>query len=218
MREVRDRRPVPVPRERLARPALGLAPDLLGLLLVRAEPDGAETVVRLVEVEAYHQEDPAAHSFRGPTPGNRVMFGPPGHLYVYFTYGMHHCMNVVCGDEGRGEAVLLRAAVALSGGERIRDRRGSKHTERDLLRGPGRLTQALAVDRDLDGADLTDPDSAVRLEDDGWRPDPGSIERGPRIGVREAADVPWRFWLADVPEVSRYTRHPRAPGPQASEG
>ncbi|MBW3561519.1 MAG: DNA-3-methyladenine glycosylase [Actinobacteria bacterium] len=208
MRELGERRPVP--RDRLARPALELAPDLLGLLLVRAEEDGTETVVRLAEVEAYHQDDPAAHSFRGPTPSNEVMFGPAGHLYVYFTYGMHHCMNVVCGEEGRGEAVLLRAAVALSGHERVRDRRGPKHAQRDLLRGPGRLTQALAIDRELDGADLTDPGSPVRLEDDGWRP--GSVERGPRIGVRDNPDVPWRCWIADVPEVSRYARHPRADG------
>lgn len=215
LRELGERRPVP--RERLARPTLDLAPHLLGTLLVREEEGGATTVVRLVEVEAYHEDDPAAHSYRGQTPSNAVMFGPAGHLYVYFTYGMHHCMNVVCGREGRGEAVLLRAAVPLTGLGRIRERRGPQHPERDLLRGPGRLTQALAVDREHDGVDLTSPASPVRLEDDGWRPPPNRIATGPRTGVRDAADVPWRFWIEDVPEVSRYVRHRRADEPRPDQ-
>ncbi|MDP8930179.1 MAG: DNA-3-methyladenine glycosylase [Actinomycetota bacterium] len=186
-----------------------VAPDLLGKLLVRDEGDGAATVARLVETEAYQQNDPASHSYRGRTERNAVMFGRAGHLYVYFTYGMHYCMNVSCDQEGVGSAVLLRAAVIVEGRDRVRERRGQR-PDRDLLRGPGRLSAGLDVDRSFDGLDLLDSASPLRFEDDGWGADPAAVVAGPRVGIRTAADKPWRFWLEGVPEVSRYARHPRA--------
>ncbi len=187
-----------------------VAPALLGKLVVRDEAGGPPTVARLVEVEAYHEDDPASHSYRGRTDRNAVMFGPPGHLYVYFTYGAHHCMNVSCEQEGFGSAVLLRAAVVLEGHERVRARRGAHHRDRDLLRGPGCLTAGLAVDRSLNGLDVLDPSSPVRMEEDGWEPDPPGVAIGPRVGIRVAVDMPWRYWLVGVAEVSRFARHPRA--------
>lgn len=199
-----------LPRPFYDRPVLDVAPDLLGKLIVRREDDGSETTVRLVETEAYHESDPASHSYRGPTPRNAVMFGPGGHLYVYFTYGMHFCMNVSCGPEGTGAAVLLRAAAPVTGLDTIRSRRGPKPSDRDLLRGPARLTSGLGIDRPWDGTDVTDPTSPLRIEDDGA--EVGEIGRGPRVGIRQAVDQPWRFWIADHPAVSPYTRHPRAQG------
>lgn len=199
----------PLPRSAFARPATVVASELLGVLLVRDE--GAEqTVVRLVETEAYREDDPASHAFGGPTPSRAAMFGPVGHAYVYFTYGMHWCLNVSCEADGVGAAVLLRAAVPISGRDRIRQRRGDRHAERDLLRGPARLTQGLAVDAELDGVDLLAVDAPLRLARDGWRTDASAVRRGPRVGVRRAADRPWRFSLRGVPEVSRYVPHPRA--------
>lgn len=198
-----------VPRVFFTRASPEVAPDLLGKLLVRGESDGSTTVVRLVEVEAYREDDPASHSYRGRTERNAVMFGRGGHLYVYFTYGMHYCMNVSCEQEGVGSAVLLRAAVVLEGRGRVRERRG-QHRDRDLLRGPGRLSRGLDVDRSFDGLDLLDSASPLRLEHDGWSPEPAAVVAGPRVGIRTAADAPWRFWLEGVPEVSRYARHPRA--------
>lgn len=201
--------PAPLPRGFFARTSPEVAPSLLGKVLVSDLPD-ALVVARLVETEAYRQDDPASHSYRGRTERNAVMFGPGGHLYVYFTYGMHFCMNVSCEEEGFGSAVLLRAAAVLRGAEVVRARRGPRHRDHDLLRGPARLTSGLAVTRAHDGIDLLDPASPLRLEDDGWRPDPEGVAVGPRVGVREAADKPWRYWLRGVREVSRYTRHPRA--------
>jgi DNA-3-methyladenine glycosylase len=203
-------RRAPWPRAALTAPAVEVAPALLGALLVRVEDDGTETIVRIVETEAYPQTDPASHSHRGRTPRNAVMFGAPGHAYVYFSYGMHHCMNVSCEEVGVGAAVLFRAAVAVAGQGHLRRRRGGRHRDRDLLSGPGRLTQALGIDRSFDGLDLTDPHGRLRLETDGFDP-PGRVVAGPRVGIRHAADVPWRFHLAGVPEVSRYVRHPEAP-------
>ncbi|MBW3578703.1 MAG: DNA-3-methyladenine glycosylase [Actinobacteria bacterium] len=192
------------------RPVLQVAADILGKVVVRREDDGSQTIARLVETEAYHQSDPASHSYRGRTPRNEVMFGPPGHLYVYFTYGMHHCMNIACEAEGVAAAVLLRAAVLLAGHDYVRPRRSAVDRDRDLLRGPGRLTQGLAVAADHSGVDVTDAGSPLRVEDDGWRPADDAVVTGPRTGIRLAADQPWRFWVAGVPEVSRYARHPRA--------
>ncbi len=201
----------PVERDLLTGHAVAVAAAVLGLLLVRDEDDGTATVVRVVETEAYRETDPASHSFKGRTPRVAAMFGPPGHAYVYFTYGMHFCMNVTCEPDGVGAAVLLRAGVVLAGMDHVRRRRGDKHRERDLLAGPARLAQGLGIDRDWYGTDLCDPASPLRLASDGWRPEPDAIVTGPRVGVRQAADVPWRFRIAGVPEVSRYARHPRAP-------
>ena len=197
-----------VTRDVLARPSVEVAPDLLGLVL---RDEAAGVAVRILEVEAYAQTDPASHTFRGPTPGNRVMFGPAGHLYTYFTYGMHWCANVVTGDDGVGEAVLLRAAELLEGEEVVRARRGDRVAERDLLRGPARLAEGLGLGRDDDGRDLVGAEATLRLRDDGWRP--AAIATGPRVGVRLAPDVPWRFWVEGSALVSRYTRHRRATPP-----
>lgn len=202
----------PFPRGRLDAPSPEAAVHLLGALLVREHPDGA-VVVRVVETEAYRETDPASHSHRGRTPRNAVMFGDPGFAYVYFTYGMHFCMNVSCEPAGTGAAVLLRAAVCLEGADLVRERRGPRHRDRDLLAGPARLTQALAIGRPDDGTDLCDPDAPLRLETDGWVPPDDAVVAGPRVGIRHAADVPWRFHVAGVPEVSRYARHPDAPPP-----
>lgn len=143
----------PLPREFFDRPVLEVAPDLLGRILVRTGPDGPITL-RLTEVEAYDgQNDPGSHAYRGRTPRNEVMFGPPGHVYVYFTYGMWFCMNLVCGPEGRSSAVLLRAGEIIDGAELARTRRLSARNDKELAKGPARLATALGVDRALNGTD-----------------------------------------------------------------
>ncbi|QDO88943.1 DNA-3-methyladenine glycosylase [Ornithinimicrobium ciconiae] len=209
----RSGRPDLVAVEFLARPALEVAPDLLGAVI---EHDGV--TVRLTEVEAYAgEQDPGSHSFRGPTDRNRVMFGPPGFLYVYFTYGMHTCANVVCGTDGESQAVLLRAGEVLTGLDEARSRRTSARTgqvpsDRDLARGPARLAKALGLTMNDYGADLLGG-SAVRLVAPDGPPDPGAIATGPRVGVRgvggDGTAYPWRFWLRDEPTVSPY--RPAAP-------
>ena len=183
-------------RTLLAEPVLTVAPLLLGATLTHAGVS-----VRLTEVEAYDgAEDPGSHAYRGPTARNAVMFGPPGHLYVYFTYGMHHCCNVACGPEGTASAVLLRAGEIVAGHDLARRRRAAG-PERDLARGPARLCEALAIDRALDGADLTSGDP-VGLQ---VASDPvGPVATGPRVGLRHAADRPWRFWIEGEPTVSSY--------------
>jgi DNA-3-methyladenine glycosylase len=207
-----------LPRGFFARPSVVVAPELLGHVLVRRLPDGEEVRVRLVETEAYRPDDPASHSYRGRTARNAVMFGPAGRLYVYFTYGMHHCMNVVTGADGEGSAVLLRAAEPLSGLAAIARRRG---TDRPALlcSGPARLAEALGVDRGLDGVDLVRGD-LIWLE----RGTPLPADRvsvGPRIGIRQAVEQPWRFTEAGSPWVSRGRSGPppvraraRAPSPR----
>lgn len=160
-------------------------------------------VARIVEVEAYDgASDPASHAYRGRTARTATMFGSPGHAYVYFTYGMHFCLNVSCAPDGTASAVLLRAAEIVGGTEVARSRRPGA-PDRDLARGPGRLCRALAVDRGFDGTDLCRRDSPLRLAR-GRRPEPGAVERGPRVGVSRAADRPWRFWLAGEPTVSTF--------------
>ena len=198
-----------VPREFLDRPSTEVAPDLLGCVLEHETADGL-VAVALTEVEAYAGEvDPASHAYRGRTGRNAVMFGPAGHAYVYFTYGMHFCVNVVCMPSGTASAVLLRAGQVIAGEELARSRRASASTARDLARGPARLCQALGIDRRLDGADLCDPGSPLRLLlSPGGQP-PAEIRTGPRVGVREGADVPWRFWLDGAPSVSAYRPHVR---------
>jgi DNA-3-methyladenine glycosylase len=185
--------------------ALDAAPLILGAVLRHATPDGT-VAVRLTEVEAYAgAADPGSHAYRGPTPRNSVMFGPPGRLYVYFTYGMHHCANVVVGPEGTASAVLLRAGEVVEGLDLARGRR-PRSTLRDLARGPARLCQALALDLRHNGVELTGG-GEVTL---GPAAAPASsVSTGPRVGVRDGAEHPWRFWLTDEPSVSAY--RPAAP-------
>jgi len=173
---------------------------MLGCWLVSDRPEGT-VALRLTEVEAYSGSgiDPSAHSHRGPTPRAAIMFGPPGRLYVYFSYGVHWCANVVIGAEGDGEAVLLRAGEIVLGEELARTRRPAARSPRDLAGGPARLTQALAIGRDDLGTDLLSPESAIRLH---RGPAPVSISAGPRVGISVATDLPWRFWETDAPSVS----------------
>jgi DNA-3-methyladenine glycosylase len=155
---------------------------------------------RIVEVEAYlGAVDPAAHSYRGPTPRNATMFGPPGHLYVYFSYGMHWCCNPVCGD---GLAVLLRALAPLDGIEAMRAVRPAARRDRDLTNGPARLTQALGITGVADGADLVTGDRGIVIVDDGTPP-PAAPTATSRIGITKAAGEPWRWYVPGDPHVSR---------------
>ena len=194
-----------VDRALLAGPAPEVAPGLLGCLLRTRVATGAVTV-RLVEVEAYDgSDDPGSHAFRGPTPRNSVMFGPPGHAYVYFTYGMHWCMNVVCGPAGRASAVLVRAGEVVDGLSLARERRGGRVPDRDLARGPARLCRALAVDGDLNGVDLLG-DGPLQLLS--GLPVPSErVRSGRRVGIAAGAELPWRFWIDGEPAVSSYRPH-----------
>ena len=201
-----------IPREFLSRPAQEVAPDLLGCVFEHETADGL-VAVALTEVEAYAGEvDPASHAYRGRTGRNAVMYGPAGHAYVYFTYGMHFCVNVVCMPPGTASAVLLRAGQVIAGEELARARRGPASTPRDLARGPARLCQALGIDRRLDGADLSDEASPLRLRKavaTVRSEEKTAIHTGPRVGVREGADVPWRFWLDGAATVSAYRPYVR---------
>jgi DNA-3-methyladenine glycosylase len=197
------------PREFFARPAEEVAPELLGYVLEHQTPEGL-VAVALTEVEAYAgARDPASHAYRGRTERNGVMFGPPGHAYVYFTYGMHFCVNLVCMPSGVASAVLLRAGRVIAGTGLARTRRVPGSQERDLARGPARLCQALGIDRSLNGADVCDPASPLRLRtgSGALAPERSVIHTGPRVGVREGAEVPWRFWLDGDPTVSAYRAH-----------
>ncbi|MEU0060061.1 DNA-3-methyladenine glycosylase [Streptomyces sp. NPDC006334] len=198
----------PLPRSFFDRPVLEVAPDLLGRLLVRTTPDGPITL-RLTEVEAYDgPNDPGSHAYRGRTARNDTMFGPPGHVYIYFTYGMWHCMNLVCGPEGRASAVLLRAGEIVEGAEPARKRRLSARNDSELAKGPARLATALDVDRSLDGTDAcTTEDTPLRVLA-GTPLASDQVRSGPRTGVSgEGAVHPWRYWAADDPTVSPYRAH-----------
>jgi DNA-3-methyladenine glycosylase len=174
---------------------------LLGCVL-----EAGDVRVRLVEVEAYRGgDDPASHCYRGRTPRNDVMFGPAGHLYVYFVYGMHFCANVVSLTDGVPGAVLLRAGEVIGGLDEARDRRPAARSDAELAKGPARLTSVLGLERAHNGLDLTDPESPVRLYAGDPVP-PERIHAGPRVGVAVAMDVPWRFWVAGSPAVSIYRR------------
>jgi DNA-3-methyladenine glycosylase len=233
---------MPVRRSLLAGPVLDVAPKLLGMVL-RSTTEEGTVAVRLTEVEAYDgPNDPGSHAYRGQTPRNAVMFGPPGFLYVYFTYGMHFCMNISAGPDGQPSAVLLRAGeivegLALARARRLPTtasgtfnqsasttngaaaagvrsggvlpgpvaRRANGNPDRDLARGPARMCVALGIGRDDNGADLLSTSSHVQL-----LPGPGfdgEPATGPRVGLREAADRPWRFWIPGDPTVSPYRPH-----------
>lgn len=206
----------------LDRPAVEVAPGLLGALLV-----GRGVVIRITEVEAYlGSEDPGSHAFRGPTARNRTMFGPAGHLYTYFTYGMHVCANIVCSPEGTSSAVLIRAGEVVEGIDLARTRRTTSKADRDLASGPARLTVAAGITLSDDGTDLaTGP---LRLELPNSTPRDVTASRnltriltGPRTGVSGAGgtgDFPWRFWIEGDATVSPYrasvpraVRRPAAP-------
>ena len=261
-----------LPREFFDRPSTDVAPDLLGCVLWHDSPDGL-VAVRLVEVEAYQGlADPASHAFRGQTARNAVMFGPPGHAYVYFTYGMHFCVNLVCQPAGRAEAVLIRAGQDVEGEALATLRRqgraassasgpaadppadlpsnlaadppsdlsarqadlpsspasdlavtgtdGSRKLRLvDLARGPGRLCQALGIDRALDGADVCGLDSRLGIGPPVAPVVPSQIRTGPRVGISQATDRPWRYWLADDDHVSIFRpSKPRGPQPKSVSG
>jgi DNA-3-methyladenine glycosylase len=185
----------------LARPSLEVAPELLGATL-----HGRGVSLRITEVEAYLGElDPGSHAFRGRTRRNAVMYGPPGHLYVYFTYGMHVCANIVCSPEGEATAVLLRAGEVVDGIELARERRSTSKVDTDLARGPARLCVALGITLGDNGDDLATGD--LRLEP---APHPeASVASGPRTGVSGDGGTdayPWRFWIPGDPTVSPYKR------------
>ena len=187
----------------LSGPVVQVAPQLLGLHLVVAG-----ITVLLTEVEAYagQGEDPGSHAHRGRTPRTEVMFGPAGRAYVYLSYGMHWCLNVVTGVEGQAAAVLLRAGEVVEGLETARARRPGV-ADRDLCRGPARLTRTLAVTGAHRGVDLRDPASPVRLLVPPGVGDPARVRSGPRTGVAgDGALTPWRFWLEGEPTVSTYRR------------
>lgn len=197
-RKPRPARPLsarPLPARFFARMPDVVAPELLGKLLVHA--DGR--VARLVELEAYAQDDPAAHTFRGETARNRSMFGPPGHLYVYFSYGMHWCANLVCGPEGYGAGVLMRAAEPLDGVAAMQAARG-RHALRDLCSGPGKLARAFGIDRRLDGSPVTGS-GTITVMDDGHVP--GEVLACARVGLSKNAESPLRFLVPGNPHVSR---------------
>jgi len=181
-------------------PTLELAPALLGRLFVRKRGD-ALLAGRIVEVEAYHQDgDRAAHSFGGETARNRIMFGSPGHLYVYFIYGMHFCMNVTSEVEGVGAAVLIRALAPVRGIELMRALRGPRIADAQLTNGPAKACAALGIDRGLDGASLQGPDVWIEA---GTPPAPAEVATATRIGITKSAELPWRFFIEGNPYVSR---------------
>lgn len=193
-----------VDRDLLAQDAVDVAPLLLGALLRHGD-----TVLRITEVEAYQAgADPGSHAFRRRTPRNATMFGPPGHLYAYFSYGMHVCANIVCSPDGEASAVLLRGGEIVAGHSDARARRGAAVAERDLARGPARLTQAMGIGLHQDGADLAREPFELTLPEE-----PVPALTGPRTGVGGLGgglEFPWRFWIPGDRTVSVYRRHPRA--------
>jgi DNA-3-methyladenine glycosylase len=220
----------PFDRQRLAVPAAEAAVALLGAVLVREGPGGrtlrtpagdqgfdggpghdGRVLARVVETEAYREDDPASHSHAKRTRRSEPMFWRPGTSYVYRSYGVHWCINVAAEAEGIGAAVLLRAAVVVAGAEVVAARRPANARRHELLRGPGRLTQGLDLDAPRhDRGDVIDGVAGLRLACDDWRVAPDDVVVGPRVGVRLAPDVAWRFHLRGTREVSPYRRSPRA--------
>ncbi len=197
------------PREFFAASALEVGPRLLGAVLTHETAEGV-VALRITEVEAYVGDgvDPGSHAFRGRTRRNGVMYGPPGHLYTYFTYGMHVCANVVCSPDGIASAVLLRGGEVVEGEDLARERRGPSVPVRDLARGPARLVVAMGISLDDGGADLLEPPFGLQLAEH-----PVAAASGPRTGVSGAGgglEFPWRYWIAGDPTVSPYRRHPKA--------
>jgi DNA-3-methyladenine glycosylase len=186
---------VALDREFFARSVHQVAPDLIGCTLLADGVGGP-----IVEVEAYDHEDPASHGFRGETARNRSMFGPPGHAYVYRSYGIHWCLNLVCEEKGVAAAVLLRALEPTHGAGEMRVRRDLDEP-RLLCSGPGRLCQALAVTGEHDGLPLNRPPFELRA-----RKGEPEVVTGPRVGITQAADLPWRYGLAGSPYLSRNFR------------
>jgi DNA-3-methyladenine glycosylase len=187
-----------VPRSFFHRPAPVVGPELLNKVLASADGRAG----RIVEVEAYvGAVDPAAHTFRGKTPRNATMFGPPGHMYVYFTYGMHWCCNCVCGSVGEGSGVLIRALEPIGGLELMRAARARIQSDRDLCRGPARLTQALGITGAQDGIDLVKARQGFTVLDDGMEP-PADVQGGARIGISKGMDLLWRWHVPGSRYVS----------------
>jgi DNA-3-methyladenine glycosylase len=198
-----DASPEPLAPGFFDRPVEEVAPDLLGRVLWHGE-----VAVRLTGVEAYAGPlDPASHAYRGLTPRTAVMFGPPGHAYVYFTYGMHFCVNLVCAEEGTASAVLLRAGEVVAGTRTARARR-PRSSDRDLARGPARLCTALAIAREQNGLDVCTAGSPLLITP-GSPVDASMIRTGPRTGVNGGKETPWRFWIDGDPTVSPYRAHVR---------
>ncbi|MBW3606020.1 MAG: DNA-3-methyladenine glycosylase [Actinobacteria bacterium] len=192
-----------MPRAFFARDATVVGPELVGMVLSR--PDEG-LFARVVEVEAYRQDDPACHAYRRRTERNAPLWGPSGHAYVYRSYGVHWCVNVATGSDGVAQGCLMRAAQPLAGHELMRTRRGGV-ADVELLRGPAKLCEAFGITGALSGRDLCG-DAPIVLLDDGTRPD---VAAGPRVGVSQAADWPWRFFVDGSRWVSVYRRSPRAP-------
>lgn len=190
------------------RPVLDVAPELLGTVLVHGP-----VAVRITEVEAYDgANDPASHAYRGLTPRTTVMFGPPGHVYVYFTYGMHYCANLVCGPDGTASAVLLRAGEVVAGLDIARSHRPGVAKDTQLARGPANLVRALGLGPHHNGVDVV---AGGELQIQRGATEHGEVRAGPRVGVSTGATRPWRFWIAGDPTVSAYrpgTRKQRAAG------
>ena len=192
----------PIPREFYEQDTRAAAQKLLGQSVVRRLPTGEMLSGIIVETEAYLTDDPACHAYRGRTPRNSTMFGPPGHAYVYFTYGLHMMLNLVCASEGTAEAVLIRALEPVEGVETMRAHRGGISETRQLTNGPGKLAQALALTRlSHNGVDVTDPASELLILPNEYPP--FDLVTATRIGISRGADLPWRYYVAGSPYVSR---------------
>jgi len=191
----------------LTAPASAVAETARTLLGWEISANGVR--IRLSEVEAYAGtgEDPASHAHRGPTPRTSVMFGPAGHAYTYFVFGVHWCLNIVCGAEGEASAVLLRAGEVIDGVDIARKRRGEKVADRDLARGPARLVVALGITASANGTSVLDGNGPLLLTPPTRPVADTAISAGPRVGVAAAHDVPWRFWITGDATVSTYRRH-----------
>ena len=192
----------PLPRKFYLQDTCLAAQKLLGQIVVRHLPSGETLSGVIVETEAYLTDDPACHAYRGQTPRNAAMFGPPGHAYVYFTYGLHMMLNLVCAPEGTAEAVLIRALEPREGMDTMRENRGGIADIRQLTNGPGKLAQALALTRlSHNGLDVTNPQGELQILPNAFPP--FEIVTKTRIGITQGVDLPWRYYVRDNPYVSR---------------